>query len=161
MSARPVGWRGRPRDAPWSEQLPKGCPERVSPRWARHNSPAAASSVHFAPVLLLLPAPSESLPASSHRSLLRARYRLTQGPLPGHKLSVQAGHLVKMCRQDPVPPRALSHRPGCHLLHAQLLLQSGAGQLLRGSVGSRLVATTSASLLCAKLVACLLLGLHV
>lgn len=59
---------GAATDAPWSGQLPKGCPERVSPLRSRHSSPAAASSVHFAPVLLLLPvraSPSQLLPTTA------------------------------------------------------------------------------------------------
>lgn len=67
---------------------------------------------------------------------------------------------MKVRREDLALPRAAPAPPRLGFLHAQLLLQRGGGQLLSGSVGSRVVAT-SAPLLCPRPVGCLLLGLYV
>lgn len=73
--------------------------------------------------------------------------------------AVQLGHLMKVRGEDLALPRApapATRFPSCTAAPAQ----SGGGQLLSGSVGSRLVAT-SAPLLCPRPVGCLLLGLYV
>lgn len=134
LFAGPVGWMGQPRVLLGQDN----CPRAVLSEWLLCGPDTAAQQL-LSPFTSLLcfsfslselvphsscpPLPSGGSPLAHSGSSFWAKAECSGGS-PGE--DVQAGPCASSCSD----PQA---RPGCHLLHAQLLLQSGGGRLLSGS----------------------------